>query len=382
MVDAGNFGGSMTPAQKLKVEFVLRGMSALEYDAINLAENELQYGIGYLDRLQSEYNLPLVSANVYTATSNEHYARSFRVLDKNGLKIAVFGLVSELRGRRTVKPETGFVIRDPYEEGRKVLSRLRGSYDVIVGLLSLGLAESQRFAAEIPGCDFIISGGSWEVSDAPVKIGDTVIMQTGTQGKYLGHLQFKVANGKPTVVSGTVHPLDEQIDDDARMKSIVDEYDEALLTAFPLETEKATEAFTYYSEKSCAICHRAERQQWQSTLHAKAWQTLVEKGEAHNPECQACHTTMYGEPNGFSVLHDTPFLVDVQCAECHRLAGDNMEMHLQRHQFQPAPDSPAAKKENLAKDFKPVTENLCKKCHNAENTPKWDFDVFLPKVSH
>ena len=49
----------------------------------------------------------------------------------------------------------------------------------------------------------------------------------------------------------------------------------------------------------CVRCHSQEMSKWSLTKHARAWETLILRGEENNPECIACHSTGYGQPGGF-----------------------------------------------------------------------------------
>jgi len=120
--------------------------------------------------------------------------------------------------------------------------------------------------------------------------------------------------------------------------------------------------------------------QWRTTLHYHAWQTLVDKKQNHNPECQKCHTTLFGDTSGFTKVGDTPDLVNVQCVECHRPV-DDVAVHISRFRKK-AGTTAAETNGQAAGDFQSVSEKTCLKCHNSENSPKFMYEIFLAKVTH
>src|SRR5262249_14310368 len=49
----------------------------------------------------------------------------------------------------------------------------------------------------------------------------------------------------------------------------------------------------------CQRCHAPEYEQWLTTDHAKAWQTLVDAKREATPECVTCHVVGYKQAGGF-----------------------------------------------------------------------------------
>ncbi|MBU0616873.1 MAG: thrombospondin type 3 repeat-containing protein [Planctomycetes bacterium] len=73
----------------------------------------------------------------------------------------------------------------------------------------------------------------------------------------------------------------------------------------------------YVGAASCAECHQDRHAEWSQTIHATAFDTLVESGDGDNYLCFPCHSVGYGQPSGFVDLETTPELADVQCENCH-----------------------------------------------------------------
>ncbi|MFQ5823670.1 MAG: multiheme c-type cytochrome [bacterium] len=353
----------------------------MKYDVINLAERDLQYGPEFLEEMKEKYQLPFISANVYYSGTKKLFAKPYVIKKMGGVKVGIFGVAKAEGVQRFVNPGTGFEISEPFLAAQAAVDYLTRECQVVIALSHLGLSGSRALAKKINGIDIIISGHDGHRLRQPEHIGNTVIMQTGTQGKYLGHIDFKVSSKKITSIAGKVVPLSRKINDDALLSKVIKEYDEALLATYPMESPKAIKKFTPLSERSCMVCHRKQYQQWQTTLHSHAWQTLVEKKQNHNPECQQCHTTRFGETIGFTSIYETPDLVNVQCTQCHRETNGNVLNHINR--FRGKPRSTNRGTNDQAKlDFKPITETTCLNCHNEDNSPHFNYEEFLTKVTH
>ncbi len=381
LVDCGDFGSTKQKSQYLKVEYLLKGMSLLNYDAINLAERDLQYGREFLENLRKKYGLPFISANIYYSGTKKLFAEPYIIKKRNGKKIGIFGVAKAEGVQGFVGLETGFEISDPFPAAQSTVEKLRKECDVVIALSHLGLNSSRALAEKVGGIDILIIGHSRYLIRKPEQIGETVIMAAGSQGKYLGQLEFKVSSHKVILAEGKVVPLSKDIPDDPDLSNVVKEYDEALLAAYPMESPKATANVSPLSERNCMVCHRKQYMQWRSTLHFHAWETLVGKKQNHNPECHQCHTTRFGEPDGFTTISQTPSLVNVQCAECHRETGGDILTHINRFRGKTR-SSNSKTNGQTGSDFKPVTEQICLKCHNEDNSPHFDYETFLAKIRH
>ncbi|MEN9784814.1 MAG: hypothetical protein RLZZ299_78 [Pseudomonadota bacterium] len=113
---------------------------------------------------------------------------------------------------------------------------------------------------------------------------------------------------------------------------------------------------------ACARCHTGHLAAWTYSPHANAWNALQSRGQGENPECLGCHTTAWGAPGGYGT--PTPAALrtwkGVQCEACHGPLGAHPE---------PQRDAPA------------VTEATCRRCHDAANSPNFDYATYLARVS-
>ncbi len=224
-MDCGDFGTTVSEAQKTKVTFLLRGMAALHYDAINLGEKDLQYGSEFLTEMRNDHQLPFVSANVYKYGSEELFADPYVIKEVDGTRVGIFGVVSKPTNPRMVGEKQGLEIRDPITAAQSVVAELADKCDVVIALSHLGFEKSKSFAQELPGLDFVVSGHGWNLSREPSMIGSTCVMQPGSKGKYLGQIDFEVARGDVNVVSGKAVSLNRKIADDITLAGLVKEFD-------------------------------------------------------------------------------------------------------------------------------------------------------------
>jgi hypothetical protein len=85
-----------------------------------------------------------------------------------------------------------------------------------------------------------------------------------------------------------------------------------------------------------------------------------------------CHVTGFGANRGFVNLIRTPGLVNVQCEACHSSALD--------HAKDPENIHPGLG--IFQQSRRKVSESFCLRCHTAEQSPKFKFADYWPKIAH
>jgi hypothetical protein len=74
----------------------------------------------------------------------------------------------------------------------------------------------------------------------------------------------------------------------------------------------------YVGVAACGKCHKAAVAQWKTTVHARAWKTLVDADKQYNYDCTGCHVTGFMKPGGSHLASvEAKGLVNVQCETCH-----------------------------------------------------------------
>jgi hypothetical protein len=113
---------------------------------------------------------------------------------------------------------------------------------------------------------------------------------------------------------------------------------------------------------ACARCHSDRLAAWTFDPHAKAYDSLLSRNEGTNPECIGCHTTGWGQPGGFGEPTAAALRTwkAVQCEACHGPLGNH-----------PSPQRGARE----------VGIGTCVTCHDAANSPQFDANTYLPRIS-
>ncbi len=118
----------------------------------------------------------------------------------------------------------------------------------------------------------------------------------------------------------------------------------------------------FVGTKTCVACHEAEGKVWLTTKHPLAYEAIANEGKQYHLDCIGCHVTGWKQPQGVCRIDQTEDRREVGCEMCHG-AGS-------LHATQP-------KKTNINRN---VTAQTCTGCHDAENSPHFNFETWVEKV--
>lgn len=192
------------------LEFKL--MSMLGYDLATLGNHDFDNGIEGFHAQLHHATFGFVSANYdFRNTVLDGLVPPYRVLEKGGVKVGVFGLGVELRGLvdKKLYKETRYL--DPVGIASDMARTLRQDKkcDLVICLSHLGYQYKNdpqkisdvRLAELTSDIDLIIGGHTHTFLERPTvlknKIGkDVIVNQTGCYGINLGRIDFYLESGK------------------------------------------------------------------------------------------------------------------------------------------------------------------------------------------
>jgi 5'-nucleotidase/UDP-sugar diphosphatase len=177
-------------------------MQKMGYDAVAIGNHEYDYGPDVLAQYLLKAGYPEAHNKTLILASNteappdhplaaQNLYRNAGIFElENGLKVGIFSLI----GKNAVMliGEAGDVqFLDQHETARRAADELKEQgADVIVGITHSGVDEDRELARDVPGIDVIVGGHTHDALYQPVLQGDTIIVQAGSFGEYLGQLEL------------------------------------------------------------------------------------------------------------------------------------------------------------------------------------------------
>lgn len=158
----------------------------------------------------------------------EYGAKEYTILDVNGVRVAVFGLLG-IDGI-SCAPTSGMEFVNYIEAAKSTVKKIGDSADVIVCLSHSGTngngttGEDIELAKAVPEIDVIVSGHTHTTYPEVVRVGDTVIGSAGEYLSYVGEFDLTVSADGVSCTGYRVIPCDESVAEDPEMVEILDTF--------------------------------------------------------------------------------------------------------------------------------------------------------------
>jgi len=151
---------------------------------------------------QFRSKISLIAQNIKTADFGDPVFAPYVMRNMNGVSVAIIGQAfpyTPVANPRYFTPDWTFGIQE--ESMQKTVDEVRSKGATVVVLLSHnGMDVDIKMASRIRGLDAILGGHTHDGVPAPVKVknqgGITLVTNAGSNGKFLGVLDFDVKGGK------------------------------------------------------------------------------------------------------------------------------------------------------------------------------------------
>ena len=205
LFDCGDFSQGTPYYNMYKGEVEVLLMNEMQYDAATIGNHDFDFGLENMARLFELAKFPIVCANYdFRGTVLEALVKPYIVIEREGLKIGVFGLSPRIEGLVQASNCEGVSYLSPADSANKIAKKLKEELncDYVICLSHLGLSPSalnqdsdQVLVRSTSNIDLVLGGHSHTFMNDPEivlnKEGKSVpISQMGKNGVYLG--MFKV----------------------------------------------------------------------------------------------------------------------------------------------------------------------------------------------
>ncbi len=224
LLDGGDtWQGSYTSLKTQGADMV-KAMKALKPDAM-VGHWEFTFGKDRVEELIDDMGYPFLGGNCFDTEWEERVFDSTAYFERGGVKVAVIGQhfpYTPIANPRYLVEGWSFGIR-PDEIQKNVDEARKNGAEIVVLLSHNGFDVDQKLAADISGIDVILTGHTHDAVPEAIRIGKTLVLSSGSHGKYLGRIDLKVEAGQVVDVSSTLIPVfSDVIASDPDMSALID----------------------------------------------------------------------------------------------------------------------------------------------------------------
>jgi len=351
---------SEMPQDKLKSEYILKGLEQLEYDAIGVQWQDLAYGTSFIRE-------PFI--NFLASNWREDDFQKELTVENNGAKLTFFHWLDPDTDPNKAMAGTRSIETD---NTRLLMSIKKAKQNNHTTVLSTTLPlEKIKQQLSLENVDIVFIKPAYEIINEPVMENKTLVLQPGSRGMRLGKLEMDIGpDGGVNKWTHQVIALPPETGDAPRMEAWYKEYNDKVRIDYEkrVAARKAMSSgkSPYAGEKACETCHAKEHAIWFDTPHAEAFFKLMDVDKSFDPNCIGCHTVGFEQQGGYLDYMLTKDLANVQCENCHGAAREHAES--------------GGKKSVENKDWKP--QQMCAQCHVQKHSADFNFETYWPRIKH
>ncbi|MFZ1774863.1 MAG: thiosulfohydrolase SoxB [Rhizobiaceae bacterium] len=208
LLDGGDTWQGSYSALKTNGQDMVDCMKLLKPDAM-VGHWEFTLGEARVKEIIDTMGYPFLASNVFDAEWDEPVFENTIMLDKGGVRVAIIGQAmpyTPIANPKWMFPKWSFGIRPEVLQANVDKARADGA-QVVVVLSHNGFDVDQKLATILTGVNVILTGHTHDAVPRAIEIGKTLVLSSGSHGKYLGRIDLDVSGGEVTGYSSGLIPV-------------------------------------------------------------------------------------------------------------------------------------------------------------------------------
>ncbi|WP_349368421.1 thiosulfohydrolase SoxB [Salinarimonas sp.] len=197
LLDGGDTWQNSYTSLQTRGEDMVDCMALLRPDAM-VGHWEFTLGEERVNELVEKLAFPFLASNIRDTDWEEPVFDAMTMVERAGVKVAVIGQAfpyTPIANPRWMIPSWSFGIREEEIAASVADARAQGA-DVVVLLSHNGFDVDRKLASRVPGIDVVLTGHTHDALPEPVMVGKTLVIASGSHGKFVSRLDLDVSGGE------------------------------------------------------------------------------------------------------------------------------------------------------------------------------------------
>ncbi|MBK5947824.1 thiosulfohydrolase SoxB [Rhodobacter veldkampii DSM 11550] len=224
LLDGGDTWHGSYTSLKTRGQDMVNVMNALGVEAMT-SHWEWTLGSDRVKELVEALPFPFLGANIFDAEWDEPAFDPYKIFETGGVRVAVIGQAfpyMPIANPGWMFPEYSFGVRQ--ERMQAVVDEVRAEgVDLVVCLSHNGFDVDRKMAAGVTGIDVILTGHTHDALPEPVLVGETILIASGSNGKFVSRVDLDVREGRMMGFRHKLIPIfADVITPDPEMAALID----------------------------------------------------------------------------------------------------------------------------------------------------------------
>ena len=201
-IDGGNllfkqerFSPGLLLQAKITAEAITDSYNLMHYDAVAVGKNDLAAGLSFLQAQAARAKFTWLSANLVRKSDKTPLFSASLIRQIGGLSVGIIGLTGYDAPNRFAENEDAVLL--PWQEVLPdLVAGLTPKCDLLILLSNIVPQQNNEIAAAFPDIHIIIQSTPRSGNIAPQLANNSLIAQTGKQGKYFGWMRVNWQRSK------------------------------------------------------------------------------------------------------------------------------------------------------------------------------------------
>ena len=223
LIDCGDTWQGSYSSLQTRGDDMVEVMNAMGVDLMT-AHWEFTYGADRVKELIGKLKFPFLAANVTDTEWEEPVFKDIVFFERGDVKIGVIGQAfpyTPIANPRYMIPDWSFGIQE--DKIRASIKKAKdGGAELVVLASHNGFDVDRKLASRLDGIDVILTGHTHDAIPGVIKVKDTLLIATGSHGKFLGRLDLEVRNKKIVNFNYKLMPIfSDAIKPDTKINEII-----------------------------------------------------------------------------------------------------------------------------------------------------------------